>query len=235
MEGPPRSPNALLAALPADEFEALRPHLQKVPLVQGTVIVGAGERLSNVFFPHDGAISLVVSLAGGGMVEIAMIGRDSIFGAAAALGDTISLNHAIVQLPGLATILDVRVFRAIASRSISFCNTLFRHEQAIFAQAQQSVACNAIHSVEGRLARCLLRMVDLAGRKKFELTQESLAQMIGVQRNSISTAAHALQEAGIVRYSRGNIEIIRHDALRSASCECYEAVKTQSRRLSCQA
>jgi CRP-like cAMP-binding protein len=231
----PHSPNHLLAALPAADFELLRPHLETVELVQEAVLVSAGDRLTKVFFPHHGVISLVVSLFGGGMVEVASVGHDSVFGASAALDGNISLTDAIVQLPGVASTLDVGVLRTVGSHSISFRTTLIRHEQAIFAQAQQSAACNAMHSAESRLARWLLRMHDLAGEDRLHLTQDFLAQMIGVQRNSVSTVAHALQEAGVIKYSRGNIEITNLEALKEASCECYAAVNAQHKRLLYQA
>jgi CRP-like cAMP-binding protein len=231
MDAIPRSPNHLLATLPLADFALLRPHIETIELVQEAVLVGASDRLTHVFFPHHGVISLVVSLAGGGRVEVASVGHDSIFGAFAALDGNISLTDAIVQLPGAASILDVGVLRTVASHSIGFLTTLIRHEQALFAQAQQSAACNAMHSAESRLARWLLRMHDLAGEDRLHLTQDFLAQMIGVQRNSVSTVAHALQESGIIKYGRGNIEITDLKALKEASCECYEAVNAQCKRL----
>jgi CRP-like cAMP-binding protein len=231
MDAVPRSPNHLLAALSATDFELLRPHFKTVELVQEIVLVGAGDRLAQVFFPHSGVISLVVSLAGGGRVEVASVGHDSVFGGSAALDGNVSLTDAIVQLPGIASTLDVGILRTAADQSIDFRTTLVRHEQALFAQAQQSAACNAMHSAEARLSRWLLRMHDLAGTDKFHLTQDFLAQMIGVQRNSVSTVAHTLQQAGIIKYSRGNIEITNLEALKEASCECYQAVNTQYNKL----
>jgi CRP-like cAMP-binding protein len=231
MDAVPRSPNRLLAALPSEDFALLRPHLETVELVQETVLVAAGDQLTRVFFPHNGVISLVVRLAGGGMVEVAMVGRDSVFGGSAALDGRISLTDAIVQLPGDASTLDVGLLRIGAEKSIAFRTTLIRHEQALFAQAQQSAACNALHSAEARLARWLLRMHDLASGDELHLTQDFLAQMIGVQRNSVSTIAHLLQQAGIIKYSRGHIKITNLKALEEASCECYQAVNMQYKRL----
>jgi CRP-like cAMP-binding protein len=228
MDAIPHSPNRLLAALSATDFALLRPHFKTVDLVQEVVLVGAGDRLTQVFFPHSGVISLVVSLAGGGR---ASVGHDSVFGGSAALDGNISLTDAIVQLPGAASTLDVGILRAAAEQSIDFRTTLIRHEQALFAQAQQSAACNAMHSAEARLSRWLLRMHDLAGTDKLHLTQNFLAQMIGVQRNSVSIVAHTLQQAGIIKYSRGNIEITNLEALKEASCECYQAVNTQYNKL----
>jgi CRP-like cAMP-binding protein len=160
-----------------------------------------------------------------------MIGRDSIFGASAALDGNISLTDAIVQLPGTASTLEVGVLRTAAEQSIAFRTTLIRHEQALFAQAQQSAACNALRSAESRLARWLLRMHDLAGEDILNLTQDFLAQMIGVQRNSVSAVAHTLQQAGIIKYARGHIEITNLEALRGASCECYQTVHARCKRL----
>jgi CRP-like cAMP-binding protein len=227
----PRSTNQLLAALPAADFELLRPHLETVELVQEDMLVRAGDHLTRVFFPHSGAISLVVSLESGGTIEVATIGRDSVFGGTAALDGNISLTDSVVQLPGTASTLEVGRLRTAADGSATFRTTLIRHEQALFAQAQQSAACNASHTVEARMARWLLRMHDLSNDNDLPLTQDFLAQMIGVQRNSVSTVAHTLQQAGIIKYARGNIKITNLEALREASCECYEAVNAQYRKL----
>ena len=121
--------------------------------------------------------------------------------------------------------------REVADQSVAFRTTLIRHEQALFAQAQQSAACNASHSVEARLSRWLLRTRDLAGSDTLGLTQEFLAQMLGVRRTSVSLVANTLQSAGLIRYSRGRIEITNLEGLRATSCECYATVKSHSDRL----
>lgn len=226
-----QSTNHLLAAVPAAEFELIRPHLEAMELVQGNVLAAAGDRLTRVFFPLRGAISLVASLAEGARVEVAMIGRDSVFGASAALGGNISLTDAVVQLPGVAATLTVEQLRRSAERSVAIRAMLIRHEQALFAQAQQSAACNASHAVEARLARWLLRVHDLSETVSLPLTQDSLAQMIGVRRNSVSIVAHILQERRIIKYARGHMEITDLGALKKTSCECYDAVNTQYRQL----
>lgn len=226
-----RSRNRLLAALPMEDFELLRPYLSSLELVQGSVLVAAGDRLTHVYFPHSGVISLVVSLTDGQMVEVAMIGHDSLFGGSAALDGQISLTDAVVALPGSASILDLDRLRAASEESASFRHLLTRHEQALFAQAQQTAACNAAHTVEMRLARCLLRMHDLTQVSVLQLTQDALAQMIGVRRNSASASAHALQEAGVIKYSRGKIQITDLDGLKTMTCECYKAVAVQYSRL----
>jgi CRP-like cAMP-binding protein len=226
-----RPANHLLSTLPQADFELLSPHLETAELIQADVLVGAGDHLTKVFFPHSGVISLVVSLATEEMVEVAMIGRDNVFGGTTALAGDISLTGAIVQLPGRASTLEVEHLRAAANRSVSFRTTLIRHEQPLFAQTQQSAACNASHSVEARLARCLLRLRDLTGDPRLPLTQDSIAHMIGVQGNSVSAVANALQHARILKYNRGHIEIIDISGLKSIACECYIAVEQQCRRL----
>jgi CRP-like cAMP-binding protein len=225
------STNHLLQSLPAAEFEILRPHLEFVELVRETVLVQAGAPVTHVYLPQSAVLSMMVRLSEGQSVEVALVGRDSIFGAAAALDDGISLTDAVVRLPGTASILDVGYFRAAADRSGILRTLLARHEQSLIAEAQQSVACNVAHSVEARLSRWLLRARDLTDSENLPLTQECLAQMLGVQRNAVSLVANSLQRAGIIRYSRGQIEIKDVAGLRETSCECYRAVKAQHDRL----
>jgi CRP-like cAMP-binding protein len=226
-----RSRNQFLATLPKEDFDLLRPFLGTLEMVQESVLVAAGDRLTHVYFPHSGVISLVVSLADGQMVEVAMIGHDSLFGGSAALDGQISLTDAVVLLPGTASILDLGRLRSASEKSPAFRTLLVRHEQALFAQAQQTAACNAAHSVEARLARSLLRMHDLSEVSPVPLTQDALAQMIGIRRNSVSASAHALQESGLIKYSRGKIQITDLEGLKKQTCECYSAVAIQYKRL----
>jgi CRP-like cAMP-binding protein len=184
-----------------------------------------------VYFPHSGVVSLVVGLGDGQMIEAAMVGRDGIVGGSAALDGKVALNRGIVQIEGAASILDVAILRKIAEQCVHFRTTLIRHEQALFAQAQQSAACNASHTVEARLSRWLLRSRELAGSNTLGLTQEFVAQMLGVRRTSVSLVANALQNAGLIRYSRGRIQITDLEGLRAASCECYGRVKAHYDRL----
>jgi CRP-like cAMP-binding protein len=226
-----RPPNGLLQALSAEEFDTLRAQLSSVKLVRETVLVEAGAAQTHVFLPHSGAICMMVALSEGQTVEVATLGRNSVVGATAALGDGVSLSDAVVLFSGTATALDVTTFRAAVDRSAALRNLLARHEQALLAQAQQLAACNASHPVEARLSRWLLRAHDLCDGESLLMTQEFLARMIGVQRNSISIVAHGLQHAGIIRYSRGRIDILDVEALRQTACECYQTVKAQHHRL----
>jgi CRP-like cAMP-binding protein len=138
---------------------------------------------------------------------------------------------AIVLFPGAASVIDLDDFRIVAAQRPALRSLLIRHGEVQLAQAQQTAACNAAHSVEARLSRWLLRARDLHDGRTLPLTQEVLAQMIGVRRNAISIVAHALQEAGIIRYSRGRIEIIDADALQETSCECYAAIRARQQHL----
>jgi len=226
-----RPPNGFLSALNADDFELIRPHLRTVDLSQELVLVEVDDTLKRAYLPHGGVISLIVKLARGEQIQVAMIGRDSIFGTFSALGDPIALNSAVVLIPGVASALDVDRLRAAADQSSTFRAVLMRHGLAVYAQIQQTVACNASHTVESRLARCLLQTRDLAGSDKLLLTQESMAQMIGARRNSVSLVANMLQQANFIRYSRGHIELNDPDALGRAACECYATVKANYNRL----
>jgi CRP-like cAMP-binding protein len=220
-----------LSSLAADDFESIRPHLRTVDLVQETVLVEVDEALKRAYLPHKGVVSLVVKLAKGEHVQVALIGRDSIFGSFAALGDTTALNSAVVLVPGVASTLDLDRLRAAADQSATLRAMLIRHGLAVYAQIQQTAGCNATHTVESRLARCLLHTRDLSGSDKLVLTQESMAQMIGARRNSVSLVANTLQQAHFIRYSRGHIQITDLDGLSRTSCECYATVKAQYERL----
>jgi CRP-like cAMP-binding protein len=227
----PRPPNGFLAALSEDDFELIRPHLKTVDLTHELVLVEVDETLKRAYLPHRGLISLVVRLAKGEHVQIAMVGRDSVFGSFSALGDPIALNGAVVLVPGVASTVDIDRLRAAADHSATFRATLTRHGLAVYAQIQQTAGCNVAHTVESRLARCLLQMRDLSGSDKLMLTQESMAQMIGARRNSVSLVASTLQQANYIHYSRGHIEITSLEGLRKTSCECYAQVKAQYDRL----
>jgi len=227
----PHTSNHLLASLEAGKLAALSPHLRFIELPQETVLYENGDTISAVYFPHDGIISLVVDLASGETIEAAMIGRDSVAGGSSAFDNKISLNRAIVQVAGAASMLDVDRFSALVEESNSFRAKVARHEQLTLAQAQQSAACNATHSIEARLARWLLRCRDLLGTDAIQLTQEFLAQMMGVRRTSVSIVANALQKRGLIRYRRGHIHIVDVDGLRQCSCECYQTLKSISARL----
>jgi CRP-like cAMP-binding protein len=221
----------LLASLSTAVFAAIKPHLKVGELAHGDVLAEAGSDVRRVYFPHSGVISLVVELNVGDMIETAMVGHDGVLNASPALDGKISLNKAIVQLAGIASAIEVDRIRKIAREFEPFRSLLIRHEQVLFAQSQQSAACNASHSVEARMCRWLLRMRDLAANDDLVLTQEFLAQMLGVRRPSVSLIANTLQKAGLIKYRRGNIRLLEIKGLQEGSCECYGTVKAHYERL----
>lgn len=223
--------NRILGAMSAADLAALKPHLRPVRLEHQRILFDTGDRVLLVYFPLTCVVSLVVPLSTGQSVEAAMVGRDGVVGAGAALDGKISLNRAVIQLPGNALECGVEVLEEAAYRSRSLISLLVRHEQTVFAQAQQSTACMAAHDTTARLCRWLLRARDLSTSDGLPFTQEFLADMLGVNRTSVSPIAHTLQQAGMIRYARGRIEILNVEGLRESACECYEAIRLNYDRL----
>jgi CRP-like cAMP-binding protein len=221
----PHSSNRVLASLAAADLTTLLPHLRFVDLPQ------PGSTISSIYFPHAGLVSLVVELASGEMIEAAMIGREGVVGGLSALDSNISVSRVIVQVAGAASVVDVDHVRNLAEHSVGFRTTLIKHQQVLLAQSQQSAACNATHTLEARLSRWLLRCRDLVGSDDLQLTQEFIAQMLGVRRTSVSIVANTLQQAGLVKYKRGHIRVLNLEGLRESACECYGTVKSISERL----
>jgi CRP-like cAMP-binding protein len=219
--------NAVLSSLSSSDAAALRPHLRTVHLQQKHVLYEAGELIRSVYFPTSAVISLVVTLTEGETTESAMVGNDGAIGMASAMDSKRAPSRAIVQLGGDATICDPKLFKGAALQSHNMISMVLRHEQTLFAQAQQSTACVANHVVEARLCRWLLRARDLSGSDDLPLTQEFLAELMGVRRPSVTSVALTLQAAGLIAYSRGKIRILDFERLKEMTCECYDAVKEQ--------
>jgi CRP-like cAMP-binding protein len=218
--------NLLLASMSAADAAAVRPYLKSIHLEHQKVLYEAGDPITQVYFPTSAIVSLVVSLSTGETVEAAMVGRDGAVGAAAALDGNASINRAVVQIAGDSLVCEAGALKGAALQSQTLLSLFLRHEQTILGQAQQSAACMATHDVEARLCRWLLRARDLAG-DTLAFTQEFLAEMLGVRRTSVTTVAHTLQRAGMIKYARGKIQILDADALREGACECYVTVKSQ--------
>jgi CRP-like cAMP-binding protein len=223
--------NAILASLPDSDASSLRPHLRPVHLPQKTVLFEAGTPIKSVYFPITAVISLVIGLETGGMTESAMVGRDGAVGIASALDGKIAMSRGIVQLGGDALVCDPGTFKGVAMQSERLISLVVRHEQTLFAQAQQSTACMANHDIEARLCRWMLRARDLSGSDDLPFTQEFLAEMLGVRRTSVTTVAHTIQAAGMITYRRGKIHILDVEGLQESACECYKAVKDHYREL----
>jgi CRP-like cAMP-binding protein len=220
-----QSPNHLLNILPQNIFAALKPSLKDIDLPFADVVAEPDKPVSKVYFPHTGVISLVIVLENGHMIETAMVGRDGAVNATSALDGKTSFQKGLVQVAGRATVIAPDALREVADKYAEFRSVLIRHEQVLLAQAQQSAGCNASHTVEARMCRWLLRIRDLTGSDEMQLTQEFLAQMLGVRRTSVSLVANTLQKADFIRYRRGHIKVVDAEKLKSGACECYEKVK----------
>ena len=225
------SANRFLQSLNRGDFELLRPHLKDVNLAHSAVLFDVGRAIERIYFPHGGAISLLVVLSTGEMIEAGMLGQDGVVGTPAALDGGIAPYRAVVQIAGPASYIETAAVKAAVASSKSLRVKLYQHDQLLLAQAQQSVACNATHHIEERLCRWLLRTHDLVNDNVLALTQELMAQMLGVRRTSVTLAAHHLQKIGLIKYRRGHVQILDLEGLQEVACECHRAVQEQSARL----
>jgi len=222
--------NRFLATLPPHDFSLLAPHLRTAPLERGMMLHDVGEKIEHVYFPHTGMVSLVVVMQSGATVETATIGRAGAIGARAGLGAQSTFARAIVQLPGTAAMLSAAQFHAAASQSQGIRELVVRYNDLLLAKIQQSVACNALHTLEERLCRWLLQTHDCMDGDVIPLTQEFLGQMLGVRRTTVTIAARLLQSAGLIRYRRGHIQILDRKALEDIACECYAVVRQNAEK-----
>jgi CRP-like cAMP-binding protein len=223
--------NLLLNILSPADREALEPHLKLAHFDQHHVLFDADQQIRHVYFPTSAVVSLVVTLSSGETVEAAMVGMDGVVGASAALDGKVSLSRGIIQLAGDIIVCDIDAVKSSALQSPRLLSLLIRHEQTVYAQAQQSAACFATHMVEARLCRWMLRARDLSASDHLPFTQEYLGEMLGVRRTSVTAVAHTLQEAGLIKYARGKIQILDAKGLQESACECYGSVKSLYQRL----
>jgi CRP-like cAMP-binding protein len=222
------SRNRLLGALRPSERALLEPYLKEVTLSQGQILQEQGDDIEQIYFPHHGMISLVAVMNNGGkIIETATVGREGAVGAMAGFGPRHAFRRAIVQVAGTAAKIPTAHFREAVKSSEALRDILVRYNEVLLAQVQQAAACNAFHEAEQRLARWLLQTRDRIDTDTIPLTQEFLAQMLGVRRTTVTIIAHALQERGLLRYRRGQIEITDRQGLERVSCECYETVRKQ--------
>ncbi len=226
-----RMQNQLLSALSKEEYERLLPNLESVSLPLKQIIYAPNKPIEYVYFPINGIISLVNVTQNGGTVEAATVGNEGMVGIPVLLGGDEMVGQAIVQVVGDAMRMKVDVFKRSVPNGSQLHNLLLRYTLALMNLISQSVACNSLHSVEQRCCRWLLMCQDRVKSDSFELTQEFLAQMLGVQRPTVSGVATTLQQAGLIRYSRGKMTICDRRSLEAASCECYGIVKQEFERL----
>jgi CRP-like cAMP-binding protein len=220
--------NRLLATLDHADFHLLTPHLRSVPLVKGHVLQEQEAPVEQVYFPLSGVVSLISVMEAGEVVETATVGREGAIGAFGGLGPWNAFTRAVVRLPGAATVISVGHFQAAVGQSERIRNLVLRYKEALLAQVQQTAACNALHPLEARLARWLLQTLDRADDPKLPLTQDFMAQMLAVRRSTVTVIASQLQEAGLIRYHRGQVVVLDRPGLEAAACECYRTIRRRT-------
>jgi len=218
----------MLSALPRDQFELLAPHMASERLEQGTVLVEVGDEIDYVYFPHNGMLSLLSVLKDGRAVETATVSQEGVVGAMAGLGLYTSLVRVVVQLPLELTKIPASRFRKAAAGADAIRNLCINYNEVLLSQARVTAACNALHGIEARFCRWLLQTADRAGSDNINLTQEFMAEMLGVRRTSVTEVASKVQASGVIHYSRGEINILDRLALEKMSCECYATLVDQS-------
>jgi CRP-like cAMP-binding protein len=223
--------NRLLAALPAPEYQRLLPHLELVPMPLGEVLYESGGRLQHVYFPTTSIVSLLYVLENGASAEIAVVGNEGILGISLFMGGETTPSRAIVQSAGFGYRLRSQVLKQEFNRAGPMLHLLLRYTQALITQMTQTAVCNRHHSVEQQLCRWLLLSLDRLPTDEVSMTQELIANMLGVRREGVTDAAGKLQRAGLIRYSRGRIEVLDRPGLEKAVCECYQVVKLEFDRL----
>jgi CRP-like cAMP-binding protein len=225
------SRNRLLAALPEDERQQLENALDIVSLGVKHSIAEPGKPFPHVYFPLSGVVSFVMELKDGDMVEIATVGNEGMVGIPVLLGAQESPTRVFFQVAGDAARMKADAFLQIMESLPALQSLLYRYAQVMMNQVAQTAACNHAHAIEQRMCRWLLMTHDRVGQDDFPLTQEFLAQMLGVRRPSVTVVAGMLQQAGLIRYSRGRMTIVDRERLEAASCECYGVVRRETERL----
>ena len=223
--------NLLLGRIPAVEYSKLEQHLEPVEMPIRQLVAEANQPVRHVYFPQRGMFSVVTVMKDGTSIEAATVGREGFAGLPIFLGVPITPSRIIVQLRGAAKRIDASHFASVVSEAPVLESVLRRYTLSLLQQISQSAACNTLHTVDKRCSRWLLMCHDRAGEDEFLLTQEFLAQMLGVRRAGVTMAASALQKLGVIRYSRGRIQILDRAGLERQSCECYAAIRSVEQRL----
>jgi CRP-like cAMP-binding protein len=223
--------NHLLAALPAAEWERLSPHLELVPMPLGEALYESGGHLQHVYFPTTSIVSLLYVMQDGASAEIAVVGNEGILGISLFMGGETTPSRAVVQSAGYGYRLKAPLLKQEFNRAGPVLHLLLRYTQALITQMAQTAVCNRHHSVEQQLCRWLLLSLDRLETHELTMTQELIANMLGVRREGVTEAAGNLQRAGLIRYSRGRITVLDRPRLEQEVCECYAVVKKEFDRL----
>jgi CRP-like cAMP-binding protein len=222
--------NRILRQLSADELKSVQPWLTPMDLRSSVVLHEPGQPIERVYFPLSGMISLLAVMQSGEQIETGIVGADGLVGGDAAINGHI-FGQMTVQLDGAALTMPKARFVDAYLAHPHLRNLVDRYQSILLVQAQQNGACHALHSVRSRLCRWLLQSQDMIGSDTFSLTQEFLSHMLGVRRNTVSVEAHAVQEAGLIRYRRGSITILNRDGLEDCACECYSVIREETDKL----
>jgi CRP-like cAMP-binding protein len=223
--------NHLLEALPADDFARLSLHLELIPMKLGDVLYEPGVRLRHVYFPTTSIVSLLYVMEDGASAEIAIVGNEGILGISLFMGGDTTPSRAVVQSAGHAYRLKAELLKNEFERFGSTMHLLLRYTQALITQMAQTAVCNRHHSIDQQLCRWLLLSLDRLATNELTMTQELIANMLGVRREGVTEAAGKLQNAGLIRYTRGRIKVLDRGGIEARSCECYQVVKTEFDRL----
>ena len=223
--------NHILDSLPAEERERLFPHLTLVEMPLGMVLYESGEALRHIYFPTDSIVSLLYVMKDGASAEIAVVGNEGAIGVSLFMGGETTPSRAIVQSAGFAYRLTGRRLKQEFERHGQLLHVLLRYTQSLITQMAQTAVCNRHHSVDQQLCRWLLLSLDRLPSNRLDMTQELIANMLGVRREGVTGAAGKLQELGVIRYSRGHITVLDRPKLEKLSCECYAVVKKETDRL----
>jgi len=223
--------NHLLAALPRNEYQRLEPHLRWVELALGESLVESGKAIRHVYFPLDCLVSLLCVMDDGDSTEIAVVGSEGIVGISLFMGGETTPSNAIVQSAGSAYRLDGQLLKQEFDRAGTLQVLLLRYTQALITQMAQTAVCNRHHSLDQQLCRWLLLSLDRLPTNELVMTQELIANMLGVRREGVTASAGNLQRAGLIAYRRGHITILDRSGLEARVCECYSVVKKEYDRL----
>ncbi len=223
--------NRILAALPAADYARLQPHLEPVELPLGLIVFESGTKLRHLYFPASGIVSLLYAMENGASTEIAVIGNEGAVGIALFMGGESTPSRAVVQSAGHGYRLHAAALKTEFALGGLLQHLLLRYTQSLIAQMTQTAVCNRHHSVDQQLCRWLLLSLDRLPSNELAMTQELIANMLGVRREGVTEAAGRLQEAGLIRYSRGHITVLDRPNLEKRVCECYAVVKREMDRL----
>jgi CRP-like cAMP-binding protein len=231
MIGPNPKKNHLLAALSAADLKRLRPHLEPVSMALGGVVYESGRVLDHVYFPTTVIVSLLYVMEDGASAEIAVVGNEGVVGISLFMGGETTPSRAVVQSAGEAFRLPAKFVLAEFNRGGAIQHLLLRYTQALITQMSQTAVCNRHHSVDQQLCRWLLLSLDRLSGDELVMTQELIANMLGVRREGVTAAAGKLQKAGVIEYRRGRITVLDRPKLETMSCECYAVVRRECDRL----